>query len=569
MAKKKTTEMFKQEVKDLTGDEYTVLSEYEGKDIKLTMKHNCDRCDNHTYRVKPNVFLNGRRCPKCAELDKKERGLKFEEFERRFKEKYSNNELEIVDKSQYKDMSTTKMDFLCNKCGNIWNTLPCNTLYYNCKYCQGKFKKDTDYFKEQVKSLTDDEYELVSEYKDTNSKVLINHKKCQHPPYPVLPKNFISLGNRCPYCNNEQKIERNNILKQEYFEYFKDTLKEKGYSINEDDYVDFKTRIDIKHDSCGNIMSRTPEVFCRDNGSLCPICYPSNVSAEEISLRNYIKSIDGTIIMNDRTILNGKELDIFSKNDMLGFEFNGLYWHSDIKKDKNYHIDKTSKCLEAGVKLIHIFEDEWIYKRNIVESKISYLLHNSNKPKIYARNCYVKEIDDSKVKNNFLNINHIQGEDRSNIHLGLYTKKDNMLVSVMTFCNPRISLGQKNSKYDGELSRFASDINYIVIGGFSKMWAYFCKEYEWSSIITYADKRWSDGNLYIKNGWKHLHDSKPNYWYCKGSKRYHRYNFRKQVLKDKFPNIYDDNLSEYEIMSEAGYFRIWDCGNMVFEYKRA
>ena len=75
MAKKKTTEMFKQEVKDLTGDEYTVLSEYEGKDIKLTMKHNCDRCDNHTYRVKPNVFLNGRRCPKCAELDKKEKAF--------------------------------------------------------------------------------------------------------------------------------------------------------------------------------------------------------------------------------------------------------------------------------------------------------------------------------------------------------------------------------------------------------------------------------------------------------------------------------------------------------------
>ena len=127
-----------------------------------------------------------------------------------------------------------------------------------------------------------------------------------------------------------------------------------------------------------------------------------------------------------------------------------------------------------------------------------------------------------------------------------------MFIVVMTFCKPRKATGQnKNSKYDYELSRFASDINYIVIGAFSKLLKYFKDNYKWKKLITYADKRWSEGNVYIKNGWTYLHDSKPNYWYTDGKERYHRYNFRKQELKKLFPNLYNENLTEFEIMDKT------------------
>ena len=74
--------------------------------------------------------------------------------------------------------------------------------------------------------------------------------------------------------------------------------------------------------------------------------------------------------------------------------------------------------------------------------------------------------------------------------------------------------------------------------------------------------------VYIKNGFKYIKNTPPNYWYLKVGQynhRYHRYNFRKDILiKEGF----DKNLSEFEIMKQKGFDRIWDCGNMKFEWIR-
>jgi hypothetical protein len=143
------------------------------------------------------------------------------------------------------------------------------------------------------------------------------------------------------------------------------------------------------------------------------------------------------------------------------------------------------------------------------------------------------------------------------------------LVSVMTFSNLRKVLGQKSEVGAYELSRFASKLDYVVVGGFSKLFKYFTRNYEFSVIRTYADLRWSFGNLYLTNGFELIHQSKPAYSYITGSKntRLHRFNFMKQRLKYLFPDIYDDNKTERQIMQEAGYHRVFTCGNLVFEYK--
>ena len=178
----------------------------------------------------------------------------------------------------------------------------------------------------------------------------------------------------------------------------------------------------------------------------------------------------------------------------------------------------------------------------------------------------------------------MQGEDKATIKLGLYVTspktKKHILVSVMTFCKPRKALGQKSSSiYDYELSRFASTYNYVILNGFSRLFDYFIANYTWSRILTYADKRWSDGDVYTKNGWTHDHDSKPNYWYTDGHKRFHRYIFNKQNLKqyathpnnkyyERFKNIYNEALSEKEIMQRSKLYTIYDCGNMIYTYER-
>ena len=114
------------------------------------------------------------------------------------------------------------------------------------------------------------------------------------------------------------------------------------------------------------------------------------------------------------------------------------------------------------------------------------------------------------------------------------------------------------------MHRYCSKIGYQIIGGTSKMLSYFIKKYKPTSIITYADKRYSDGKFYEKIGFKKTNLSKPNYFYFKGnSGLMSRIQFQKHKLKDKL-DIFNPELTEWENMQLNGYDRIWDCGNFVF-----
>ena len=131
----------------------------------------------------------------------------------------------------------------------------------------------------------------------------------------------------------------------------------------------------------------------------------------------------------------------------------------------------------------------------------------------------------------------------------------------MTFGRGRIALGGKSNEW--ELTRFCNKINTSVIGGFSKLLMYFIKNNKPNKIITYADIRWFNGDLYLKNNFKFIHQTKPNYWYIIGLNRYHRFNYRKDVLVKQG---FDANKSEHEIMLERKIYRIYDCGNLKFEW---
>ncbi len=91
------------------------------------------------------------------------------------------------------------------------------------------------------------------------------------------------------------------------------------------------------------------------------------------------------------------------------------------------------------------------------------------------------------------------------------------------------------------------------------------KNNDFTEIISYADKRWSIGNLYYNLNFEHTHDSNPNYFYIEGKNRLNRFNFRKGNLIKKG---YNKAKSEHEIMKELGYYRIYDCGTMVFKLKK-
>ena len=297
-----------------------------------------------------------------------------------------------------------------------------------------------------------------------------------------------------------------------------------------------------------------------NKNKICTICNPiNNESDSQNQLFDFIKSIyDGEIVKNNRDII-GQELDILLPEKKLAFEFNGIFWHSDKFKDKNYHLNKTNLCESKDIHLIHIWEDDWRYKREIIKSRINNLLGKSDK--IWGRLCKIKIID-TKSCREFLNKNHIQGYCPSKYNIGLLYK--NELVSIMTFGNLRISLGQRSKDGSYELLRFCNKLGMSIVGGASKMFNFFIKQYNPASIISYADRCWSNGNLYRRLGFKIESITKPNYYYVINGIRKNRFNYRKdRLIKEGF----DSNKTEFEIMKERGYNKIYDVGNYRFIYQ--
>jgi hypothetical protein len=287
----------------------------------------------------------------------------------------------------------------------------------------------------------------------------------------------------------------------------------------------------------------------------------SFISKPQQEIRMFIEEeLNINTINNDKKTLSGVELDILIPSHNLAIEFNGLYWHTEtLGKYEKYHVEKTVLAESKGIKLIHIFEDEWKYKKDIVKNRLRHLL-GCDSIRMFGRKCKIREID-AATKDIFLNEVHIQGSDKSNIRLGAYI--DNKLVGVMTFSKLRKVVGYNNvNDKEYELVRFAS---YNVIGLASKLFKFFIVNYKPIKIISYADRRWSPDSIncvYPKLGFRFIGETKPNYWYTKDFKnREHRYNYRKDILVRLG---HDVNKTEKEIMIGLGYHRIWDCGSARF-----
>jgi len=291
------------------------------------------------------------------------------------------------------------------------------------------------------------------------------------------------------------------------------------------------------------------------NIKVCTNCIKKNsYSYPEQKLTEFIENnYHGEILINNRTMLSGKELDIYLPQLNLAFEFNGLYWHSELHRDKNYHLDKTELCESKDIHLIQIYEDDWKNKNSIVKSRILNLLGKSDR--IYARKCEIKYVSNKESKI-FLDNNHIQGKINSKYSYGLYY--DNELVSLMNF---GINRFRKDKTI--ELLRFCNKINTVVIGGASKLFKYAIKINTWQTVLSYADRSWSIGNVYKTLGFKYDGKTPPNYYYIENNKRNNRFKYRKSKLVS---NGYDNNLTEREIMFNRKIYRIYDSGSLIFTY---
>lgn len=383
----------------------------------------------------------------------------------------------------------------------------------------------------------------IPEYREEFKKIFINKYGVDHPMKSdqivnKLKETFSKkYGIHNPNKNEEYRVKNFDLCKnQNYIKYLDN--KKSLFKCDCGQDHNFEIHKDLYHTRLKN-----------DN-PLCTICYPinDNTSIKEKEIYKYIISIySEEVIPNYR---DGLEIDIYLPILKIGFEFNGLYWHSELYKNKNYHLDKKDYFKEKGIRVIHIWEDDWTFKKEIVKSQISNWLGLSKK--IYARKCTIKEVD-NKISSDFLNDNHIQGVDNSNIKIGLYHKDE--LVSLITF--NKFEGRKKLIDNEWNLSRFCNIKNVSVIGGASKLLKYFITQYEVKRIITYADKDWSNGNLYEALNFKKVHETNPDYKYIIENKRVHKSRFRNSKL---------DGYTEKEYIKKNDILKVWDCGKIKYEF---
>jgi hypothetical protein len=292
-------------------------------------------------------------------------------------------------------------------------------------------------------------------------------------------------------------------------------------------------------------------------------------SSHEAEIENWLNT-NGIIFKKDRIICKPRELDFYIPEHNLAIEFDGLYWHSEsIKKDKNYHILKTKKCAEQGIQLIHIFEDEWLKHKNVCKSIIFGLL-NKTKIHIPARKCSIQEISNKEMKL-FLDTNHLQGH--SNASKNIVLLFNNEIVVGMSFGKPRY-----NKNIEWELLRLATKCNTHIIGGTKKLWNYFLKTVNPTSVVSYCDRRWFTGKIYETLKFIKCAEAKPTYWYTNYYNRFHRSKFTKKhsvkaalLMSNNIHSLNELNaLTENQITKEIlGLDRIWDCGQDTWIWKNS
>jgi len=277
-------------------------------------------------------------------------------------------------------------------------------------------------------------------------------------------------------------------------------------------------------------------------------------SVPETEINEFIKSLGYETEIGNRTILNGKEIDIFIPDLRIAVEYGGLYYHSErAGRGKTYHYDKYKNCLAQGITLITIFGDEWDLSQYKVKHRLTHIL-NKTPSKIHARKCKIETIT-SKIASAFINKYHLQGSVSASINYGLFYESN--LIAVMNFSKSRF-----NKKFQYEILRFCSSAN--VIGGASKLFKHFIKQYNPESVLSYSDNRWGNGKVYVNLGMKKENET-IGFYYTDYHKRYNREKFQKHKLVEEG---HDPNLTAKEIMQNKNYDIIWDCGQSLWTWNK-
>ena len=527
MAKRITTEEFINKAHELYGNLYDYSkTDCENRDEKGRVCIICHKLDKNgkehgEFWQRPYSHLSGMKCKKCADeetakLNSKKFAKTTEQFIKEATEvhgnKYSYENVNYVN-------SHTLVNITCKIHGGFMQS-PTNHLQgKGCPKCANKNVTSGEFI-EKARKVHGNKYDYSKvNYVNNSTKVCIICP--EHGEFWQTPNSHLS-GRGCLKCGILKQAEQRTDDCQNFVEKSRMVHGDK-YDYSNVEYINAHVPVNIickKH----GIFKQIPYVHLAGCG--CPLCN-NGISRPEKEIADFICNLIGenNVITNTRKFLDGQEIDIYLPQLKIGIEYDGLYWHSEAnEKDKNYHLKKTELTESKGIRLIHIFEDEWREHKEIVLNKIKHIIGKDNSIVVGARKCRINLINKDLAKT-FLDKYHIQGYVSSTIYLGAYY--NNELVGVMTF------LKEKDMEWN--LTRFATNFKYRLPGLANKLFKSFIINNNPQMVKSFLDRRWGtcNDNVYNKLGFYLDEVQKPDYSYVKGHSRYHKFNFRKQTLSKK------------------------------------
>lgn len=528
---------FIEKAKQVHGDKYD-YSKAEYVNYKTPIKIICP--EHGEFEQISTVHLRGSGCKKCGlERIKKAASNTTESFIKNAKEKHGNKY--DYSKVDYKGENES-VCITCPTHGDFFQ-LPISHLRGSgCPGClKEKLGQTKETFIQKARAVHGDKYDYSKvEYTNVYTKVcIICHEKdengVEHGEFWQLPLNHLKWGG-CKKCKKKTIGNLKRKTKENFIEEANKVHKNK-YSY---DKLIYNRGDELSIITCpihGGFKQR-PGDHLRGHG--CPKCANQQSIAED-EIYNYLSKMmpNEPIERRNNGILSNKmEIDLYMPSKKIGIEYNGLHWHTEeYNKNNLYHVNKTNKCNELGIGLIHVFEDEYTYKKEAVISRICHVLNIRNDKKIDARKCKISEINNNDAEE-FTIKNGIENFVSSKIHIGAFFNGE--IVAILSL--------NEMDKNHWLITNLVSNYKFICRGVCGKLLSYFKRKYTWNTIKAFADRRWTineNESVYAKMGFVFDGTTEPDYEYVIDKKRVDKATCKK-----------DEKTLENK--------KIWDCGKFKY-----
>ena len=550
---------------------YEFVGPYTNSQTKALFRHVDGACGGHEFSMTPNKFLGGRRCPRCAGVER----YTGESYRQYIEEKTAGAWTTLGDYVN----TNAEIDFACGVCGaphrarprifisrsegshlacRCGNPLPTAASFRSALRSESRARGGRRKSTEQVQGEIDaifgpGQYQLMEAYRGSMVPIRVLHTACGTESVKRVDA-MIHHAEGCLACSGRAPISYEDAAR---------TIGSSGtHVLVSPGIANTKTPLILKHVTSGLEYRVTYKDFVHKGHR------GHHPSAAEEEIAEFVRSAGFEVRRRDRTAIAPMEIDILVASRSLGIEYNGSYYHSDRFRAKGYHAEKAALARSRGVRLIQITDGEWLEKGEIVRSKLAHLL-GATRQRLDARSLAVVTIDPAEAAR-FFSATHIQGAPRGAFSAIALVREGGSVQACIALAGGS-SLGQRGGDGVAEVVRYSTALGTSVRGGFTKLTrAVFRLHGAVRRLVTFADLMWSEGDLYVRAGWALSGRVAPRYRYvhAPSGRSYHRTSFTKDKIAEKFPTIYNPALTEREMMDKTNFVRVYDAGKLRFVLDR-